>query len=295
MSTEIKKMKQGMSYSCKEKTIILNVFKYFKTQFPDKCVTELVRRTARATGCSEKSVFQFRKEEASAEGFKAPSKVKIRKNININSRDIKYDASVRQAIKDIIYDLKYSNVVPSLNTILKSIHLNSQLPNFSLMTLRRLLFDMGFSYEKVGNKSVLIEKTESTDQGKNVKDKIKPTVIKQNQEENMLGTQVSNQSSVNQLLKPTPQHPVPHINSNINLHLSHISQTFDHPPSNHGMMPMQGPFQSQNHSMIHSQPPVTHHNMPPVILNHRPYHHPSHMEPPQFSIHLKREEFSQGI
>lgn len=156
---EIKKMKQGMSYSCKEKTIILNVFKYLHNQYPDKCVTDLVRRTAKATGCSEKSIFQFRKEEASAEGFKEPSKTKIRKNININSRDNKYDQGVRQAIRNVIYDLKYRNIVPSLNTILKQVNSDDSLPNFSLMTLRRLMFDMGFYYEKNGNKSILSEKS----------------------------------------------------------------------------------------------------------------------------------------
>ncbi|KAG5881115.1 hypothetical protein JTB14_032292 [Gonioctena quinquepunctata] len=161
MSQEVVKMKQGMSYSCKEKTIILNVFKYFKSTYPEKCVTELVRRTAKATGCSEKSVFQFRKEEASVDGFKEPSKTKIRKNININSRFIKYDENVRQEIRNIIYDLKYRNIIPSLSLILKNVNANEKLPNFSLMTLRRLLFDMGFCYEKEknGNKSVLVEKS----------------------------------------------------------------------------------------------------------------------------------------
>ncbi|XP_017768011.1 PREDICTED: uncharacterized protein LOC108556407 [Nicrophorus vespilloides] len=155
------KMKQGMSYSKKEKTIILNVFKYFRIEYPEKCVTELVRKTSKATGCSEKSIFQFRKEEESVEGFKEPSRTKIRKHLNINSRDIKYDASVREAIRVIIYDLKYKNVIPSLNTILKQVNSSSSLPNFSLMTLRRLLFDMGFYYEKNGNKSILVERGEN--------------------------------------------------------------------------------------------------------------------------------------
>lgn len=157
---EIKKMKQGMSYSCKEKTIILNVFKYFRTQYPDMCVTEIVRRTAKATGCSEKSVFQFRKEESKG-GFKEPSKTKVRKNININSRDIKYDQSVRQAIRNIIYDLQYKNIVPSLATILKHVNADKQLPNFAIMTLRRLMLDMGFSYQKHGNKCTLVERPDT--------------------------------------------------------------------------------------------------------------------------------------
>ncbi|KAJ8976497.1 hypothetical protein NQ317_018441 [Molorchus minor] len=162
MALEVVKMKQGMSYSCKEKTIILNVFKYFRAIHPEKCVTEIVRRTAKATGCSEKSVFQFRKEEASAEGFREPSKTKIRKNININSRFIKYDENVRQAIRNIIYDLKYRNIVPSLGTVLKNIGADEKLPKFSVMTLRRLLMDMGFFYEKEknSNKSVLVERSD---------------------------------------------------------------------------------------------------------------------------------------
>lgn len=158
--SQVVKMKQGMSYSCKEKTIILNVFKYFRSTHPEVCVTEIVRRTAKATGCSEKSVFQFRKEEASAEGFRQPSKTKIRKNININSRFVKYDDNVRQGIRNIIYDLKYRNIVPSLSTILKNVNADEKLPTFSLMTLRRLLSDMGFCYEKEknGGKPLLVEK-----------------------------------------------------------------------------------------------------------------------------------------
>ncbi|KAF7285762.1 hypothetical protein GWI33_010130 [Rhynchophorus ferrugineus] len=98
------------------------------------------------------------KEEGSPEGFKEPSKKKIRKNINTNNRLIKYDENTRDCIKNIIYDLKKNNVTPSLSTILRNVKCNDSLPKFSLMTLRRLLFDMGFYYEKNGTKSVLLEK-----------------------------------------------------------------------------------------------------------------------------------------
>ncbi|CAH0561293.1 unnamed protein product [Brassicogethes aeneus] len=178
-STVVKKMKQGMSYTGKEKTIILNVFKYFKAEYSDLCVTEIVRRTAKATGCSEKSIFMFRKEEKT--GFKEPSKTKVRKNININSRYIKYDDNVRQAIRTIIYDLKYKNVVPSLSTILKSINGDESLPNFSIMTLRRLLFDMGFYYEKDGRKSILVEKNGPKPPEMPVEEPYNPPAVENNQ------------------------------------------------------------------------------------------------------------------
>lgn len=157
---DIVRMKQGMSYSRKEKIIILNVYKYFRSTYPDLCITEIVRRTSRATGCSEKSVFQFRKEETSAEGFKQPSKTKIRTKVNINSRTVKYDDNVRQAIRNIVYDLKCRQIIPSLSRILKVVRSDEKLPSFSLMTLRRLLFDMGFCYERDNpdNKAILVEK-----------------------------------------------------------------------------------------------------------------------------------------
>lgn len=157
MSNEIKRMKQGMFYTRKEKTIILNVFKYFKSEYTNSSITELVRKTSQATGCSEKSIFQFRKEEVSPQGFKEPSKTRVRKNININSRDVKYDESTRTAIKKIIIDLKIKDLVPSLNTIRNKINESGFLPTFSVMTLRRLLFDMGYYYEKEGKKFVLTE------------------------------------------------------------------------------------------------------------------------------------------
>lgn len=261
---EIKKMKQGMSYSCKEKTIILNVFKYFRNQFPDKCVTDVVRRTAKATGCSEKSVFQFRKEEASVEGFKEPSKTKIRKNININSRDIKYDNTVRQAIRNIIYDLQYKNIVPSLNTILKNVNNDKSLPNFSLMTLRRLMFDMGFSYQKNGNKSVLVEKPDNR------------FVIISNSEQNIIKTQQNHILPPQPIIQPQTQE---------NIHLNHINKLSEQrildtrlvppPPLMHKPIQMapvhQHPMMSHNDhtNMIHANHQLIHKAMPNMMMHHR--------------------------
>nr|CAI5823346.1 unnamed protein product [Callosobruchus analis] len=162
MAQDVVKMKQGMSYTKKEKTIILNVFKYFQKMYPEKCVTENVKQTSKATGCSEKSIFHFRKEETSKEGFRNPPKTRERKSRNINNRLVKYNNNTRQTIRSIIYNLKHNNINPSLSTLLKNIRANNQLPALSLTTLRRLLCDMGFYYEKDKNtnKIVLVEKAE---------------------------------------------------------------------------------------------------------------------------------------
>ncbi|XP_018571715.1 uncharacterized protein LOC108911295 [Anoplophora glabripennis] len=282
MALEVVKMRQGMSYSCKEKTIILNVFKYFRTMHPDKCVTEIVRRTAKATGCSEKSVFQFRKEEASGEGFKEPSKTKIRKNININSRFMKYDESVRQAIRNLIYDLKYRNIVPTLSTLLKNINANEKLPNFSIMTLRRLLRDMGFYYEKekVGSKAVLVEKTDhSSDLKKenlpyNKKIQVHHSVPHHGVPHSN-HVNISSQSQKQVEVKAYPL-PIPQNNTNVDSHQMYIS--------NHGHRPFPIALSHQENvgldprfvtsnimpHQLHGLPPP---NIKPPDMN---YIHPSH-------------------
>lgn len=263
---EVKKMKQGMSYSCKEKIIILNVFKYFRLQFPEKCVTEIVRRTSKATGCSEKSIFQFRKEESSAEGFKIPSTTKIRRNININSRDIKYDHSVRQAIRNIVYDLKYKNIIPSLNAILKQVNADAQIPKFSLMTLRRLLFDMGFSYEKTGNKSILVEKPLQASI-KNSKE-VKKEKLKKNKKPHLESCSPNLTNNIPSNIEVTHQLPQSSVG------MSSLTQA--HPMNtqqNHRLLPMHLHQHDTNTHIMPSMPHLPHHNMP-MMFNRMPPTHP---------------------
>ncbi|XP_060530439.1 uncharacterized protein LOC132704451 [Cylas formicarius] len=270
---DIKKMKQGMSYTRKEKTIILNVFKYFRGEYPGQCVTEIVRKTAKATGCSEKSVFQFRKEEASPEGFREPSKTKIRKNININSRFIKYDNNVRGGIKNIVYELKNNNGFPSLNTILKKVNDTLSLPNFSLMTLRRLLFDMGFYYEKNGNKSVLMDKTVKS----NCSFETKSDKAKDNASDNkpVVANDTGTAGETNLVCQSSEGH-----NSIANNKLQ--NQTYYQPIISHSQKPT---FHSHSES-THS----SHFHSVPMMFSHRI--HPYAIHPPISSnadIHCKSE------
>lgn len=275
MSKGIIKMKQGMTYSCKEKTIILNVFKYFRKINPDKSITEIVRRTAEATGCSEKSVFQFRKEEASPEGFKEPSKTKIRKNININSRFFKYDEAVRESIKFIIYDLKYKNILPSLSTILKNVNSSEKLPNFSLMTLRRLLFDMGFTYEKekTSNKSILVEMSNNKDNMEQnlKKPKIKEVIApitsqhtpKPIDSQQCVPFQVSEAASHNQMYLPNQTH------RQIPAHLRH----YDNCMIDRGQIGFQHNILLNQRIIPNSMHPIHHHNLG-IFNSHRPSNQP---------------------
>lgn len=280
-------MKQGMSYTSKEKTIILNVFKYFRNQYPDKCVTDIVRRTAKATGCSEKSVFQFRKEENSTEGFKEPSKTKIRKNININSRDIKYDNVVRSTIRNIIYDLQFKNIVPSLNTILKQISVNKQMPKFSVMTLRRLMFDMGFSYQKNGNKFILIEKPDNRllqpNQNHNEMQHQNKSIIPQQIQQPLHNNHHQDLSPMIPTAPPPPP-PDPRISHPNPIHMAPIPPGLMH--EDHLMGPPPPVMLHTNaNNMIHKSMP------PPMMMNSRRDMMPPG-PPPPMDMHRKRDSMA---
>lgn len=106
----------------------------------------------------------------------------------------------------IVYDLKYRNIVPSLNTILKRVNEDANLPNFSLMTLRRLLFDMGFYYEKNGNKSILVDKAEGSFANKQSQEQDKQPNAKNAPVQNVTN-QIPNSINHANEIKPLPNIP----------------------------------------------------------------------------------------
>ncbi|GJQ82872.1 hypothetical protein Trydic_g2610 [Trypoxylus dichotomus] len=157
----IQKMKKGMPYSAKEKQMIVNVFKYFRKLYPDKSVSEIVACTAEATGSSERSVYMFRKEDASVEGLKEPTRKRIRKNIvQKNGFD-----SIKEGIRSAIDTLKQNKIPSSFKFISQMIRENPLLPSLGNTTLRKLLIKMGYVYEKVGGESILVERGSCCQQG----------------------------------------------------------------------------------------------------------------------------------
>lgn len=160
---QTKKLSKGTVFNTTSKIIILNVYKYFRTKSYDVNVSEAVRLTVEATGCSPTSVYQLRKEESSKEGLREPSKKRIRKGVHKLSRDLKYDDAVRTAIRNIVEELKSKEVILSLTTILHHIKItngmgNEQLQSMAPWTLRRLIYDIGFVYKKDGKKKILVDK-----------------------------------------------------------------------------------------------------------------------------------------
>lgn len=151
------KRKQGEVIRSKERKMVLNVFEYFKTRNPDKSVSWVVSETAEATGISEKSVYSIRRQSSRGPVL-TPSKKRQRKRKQKNSRELKYDEFTRSCIRRKVHSFFLRNQPPTLNAILAEVNKDPDLPDFKKTTLNTLLKEMGFEYNKRGNKSIMIER-----------------------------------------------------------------------------------------------------------------------------------------
>lgn len=168
------KNKSNISYSVGQKVIILNVFKNLKEEHPDINISEVIRRTSKLTGCAERTIYRFRKEEESEHGLR-PARSNMGKK---PAWKLKYGDNERSAIKKVIYDCKARNIVPTLNQIQQSV-----LAKFNIgvakTSLRTLMREMGFEYvRKKGKEYTLIERVMESDKVKK-KRMLKKDVIHQ--------------------------------------------------------------------------------------------------------------------
>lgn len=160
-----RKSKSNISYSVGQKVIILNVFKNLKEDHPDINVSEVVRRTSKLTGCAERTIYRFRKEEESEHGLR-PARSNMGKK---PTWKLKYGDNERSAIRKVIYDCKARNIIPTLNQIQQSV-----LAKFNIgvakTSLRSLMREMGFEYvRKKGKEYSLIERVMENDKVKKKK------------------------------------------------------------------------------------------------------------------------------
>jgi hypothetical protein len=70
---------------------------------------------------------------------------------------VKYDF-VRSGIRRKVHEFYFKNQPPTLNSLLAAVNNELDLPDFKRTTLYVLLKELGFVYEKRGNKAITIER-----------------------------------------------------------------------------------------------------------------------------------------
>ncbi|KAI4464143.1 ribosomal protein l7ae family member [Holotrichia oblita] len=152
------------------------------------------------------------------------------------------------------------------------------------MTLRRLLFDMGFFYEKNGNKSILVERDQKN---LNLKPNLsKPCNKKSSNNCSSNSNDNANNGQFDTINNPSKTVPQLHHENNTTP-LNHMHQVNSY--QNHRIMHMHVP--QPNHHMI---PPRSQHSVP-MMINHRNDFIPTqHPHPPQL-IQIRSSDMNIGV
>lgn len=148
----MKRRRQGEVYKSRERQMIRNAFNYFKKSMS---VSAAVDETCKALGCSKTIVYAVRKSQRLTSPRRQMPK---RSGLQKNTRTTTYNENVQLIIRRKVHNFFLNNTPPTLNKIFAVVNSDSDLPTFSKLTLYRLLKDIGFAYEKVGNKTVLNER-----------------------------------------------------------------------------------------------------------------------------------------
>ncbi|XP_031354629.1 uncharacterized protein LOC116179062 [Photinus pyralis] len=120
-------------------------------------ISAAVKEASKALCCTERSIYSIKKEEQTV-GISSPKKRMKRKGAQVNDRLRVYDQDIQSVIRRKVHSFFVENILPTMNSILTSINSDDDLPNFKRSTLHNLLKDIGFEFQKMGRKSILIER-----------------------------------------------------------------------------------------------------------------------------------------
>lgn len=153
-----KKHKRGKPITSGMQGIILNVYARLWELFgSSKTVKEVEQETSDLTGVSVRSIAQLRSKWVETGVLRTPGKkrpaaqgTRIRTNI--------YDDFTLSTIRRKVHQFYERGELPTVKSILKSVNEDETLPSFKRETMRRILLDIGFRFEKRKHRDLLIDR-----------------------------------------------------------------------------------------------------------------------------------------
>lgn len=151
--------KKGKIIRSGERNTVLNVYSYFKKTFSEETETEIIKKTCEATCVSRRTFYRLKKESAKAQVI-TPRKQRKSGVTYKSSRDVKYDDFLRSAIRRKVHSYFLRNIPPTIQSVLNDVNEDETLPDFKRTTFLRLIKDIGFRFQKRGNKALLLERSD---------------------------------------------------------------------------------------------------------------------------------------
>ena len=153
---------QGVRLQSQTKKVVENVRKFFEKEKVCRATINrmaVVKRTAEATGLSEKTIRTIHKEFIAYDGqLLTPVKRYMVSRIRVNP-----DAFDREAIRRLVHGFYTRREYPTLDGVLKKAREECGFPG-GRFCLWRLLGQLGFTYKKRDNKKYIYEQTNILEQ-----------------------------------------------------------------------------------------------------------------------------------
>ncbi|KAH8038358.1 hypothetical protein HPB51_001141 [Rhipicephalus microplus] len=127
-------------------------------RFPEKSVREVLSVVSEDTGISPRTVAKLK-----AERLRGPlvSPKKRAREVKISSsRTVKHDSLTIHAIRLKVHSMYAKREIPTLDSVIRAVNEDDELPNFTKTTLWRLMKDIGFTFAKRKRNLALIERSD---------------------------------------------------------------------------------------------------------------------------------------
>ncbi|KAH8026668.1 hypothetical protein HPB51_023908 [Rhipicephalus microplus] len=127
-------------------------------RFPEKSVREVLSVVSEDTGISPRTVAKLK-----AERLRGPlvSPKKRAREVKISSsRTVKHESLTIHAIRLKVHSMYAKREIPTLDSVIRAVNEDDDLPNFTKTTLWRLMKDIGFTFAKRKRNLALIERSD---------------------------------------------------------------------------------------------------------------------------------------
>ncbi|KAH8034291.1 hypothetical protein HPB51_022741 [Rhipicephalus microplus] len=129
-------------------------------RFPKKSVREVLSVVSEDTGISPVPWRNSRRSVCV--GLWCHRKKRAREVKISSSRTVKHDSLTIHAIRLKVHSMYAKREIPTLDSVIRAVNEDDDLPNFTKTTLWRLMKDIGFTFAKRKRNLALIERSDMT-------------------------------------------------------------------------------------------------------------------------------------
>lgn len=148
---------KGSALKSSAKTIVMNVFEKLKEWNPIDSWNDVLKKASELTGVSISSIKRMQNEFKVNGSFSTPGRKRPARRGKA-TRIQKFDEFTLSAIRRKVHSFFKRNEIPTVTKVMNIINDDTDLPNLTVHTTRRLMHDLGFVYKKRSRNSMLIER-----------------------------------------------------------------------------------------------------------------------------------------